>query len=294
MPEATGRRGFVVGVDGSSSSNAAVEWAARDAALHHQLLILVHVLKPPVTVMLPKVPLPAGFQHWQETDGRIVLEEAAAIAEKATSPHDVPIERTMIAGVPIEVLADQSREARMVIVGRHGRGRLRHLLGSVGSGVSHHAHGPVVVVDDQDPPMPEAAFAPVVVGIDGSPSSEKAVEIAFDEASRRGVELVALLACTEWNSDEHPFDQREALEAGGAELLAERLAGWQEHYPDVSVRRVVVADQAAAHLVEESKRAQLVVVGSHGYGGFAGMLLGSVSSAVLQSARTPVVIARTS
>lgn len=80
----------------------------------------------------------------------------------------------------------------------------------------------------------------------------------------------------------------------GAELLAERLAGWQERYPDVTVHRMVVADRAAMHLVEESTRAQLVVVGSHGFGGFTGMLLGSVSSAVLQSARTPVIVARTS
>ncbi len=294
MAEATGRRGLVVGVDGSSSSNAAVDWAARDAVLHDEPLTLVHVLMPPVTVMLPKVPLPAGFQHWQESAGRILLDEAAAIAEKAASPHEVTIERTMIAGNPIETLADLSREARKVVVGRHGRGRLRHLLGSVGSGVSHHAHGPIVVVDDQDPQMSAGTFAPVVVGIDGSPVSELAIAIAFDEASRRGVHVVALLACMDWNGDEFIVSDRAALEAGGAEVLAERLAGWQERYPDVTVRRVVVFDQAAAHLVEESKRAQLVVVGSHGFGGFTGMLLGSVSSAVLQSARTPVVIARPS
>lgn len=75
-------------------------------------------------------------------------------------------------------------------------------------------------------------------------------------------------------------------------MLAERLAGWQEIYPDVTVQRVVVAERAAEHLVAESMHAQLVVVGSHGFGGFTGMLLGSVSTAVLRSARTPVLIAR--
>jgi nucleotide-binding universal stress UspA family protein len=198
----------------------------------------------------------------------------------------------MVTGPVGACLADLSKNAQMVVVGRHGRGRLRHLLGAVSSGLTQHAHCPVAVIHDEDPPMPAAAFAPVVVGVDGSPASESATAIAFDEASRRGVDLVAVHACIDWGGWGYSEIDWPAVEPRARELLAERLSGWQARYPTVTVRSVVVANLAAERLLEESERAQLIVVGSHGRGGFAGMLLGSVSSAVVQSARTPVIVAR--
>jgi nucleotide-binding universal stress UspA family protein len=83
-------------------------------------------------------------------------------------------------------------------------------------------------------------------------------------------------------------------ESQGEEVLSERLAGWQEQYPDVHVQRSLVCDKPAQWLLEGSQRAQLVVVGSHGRGGFPGMLLGSVSSAVAHSAKVPVIVVRPS
>jgi nucleotide-binding universal stress UspA family protein len=74
--------------------------------------------------------------------------------------------------------------------------------------------------------------------------------------------------------------------------LAERLAGWRERYPDVTVHPRVVRDNPATHLLDEANSAELLVVGSHGRGGFAGMLLGSVSTAVVHAARIPVIVAR--
>jgi nucleotide-binding universal stress UspA family protein len=148
------------------------------------------------------------------------------------------------------------------------------------------------VIHDDDPLMDKPAEAPVLVGIDGSPASEYATEIAFDAASRRGVDLVAVHAVSDVDLIDMPGVNYATLEDRANLLLSERLAGWQERYPDVRIRRSVVQGSPAKVLVEQSQSAQLVVVGSHGRGGFAGMLLGSVSAGVAQAVRMPVIVAR--
>jgi nucleotide-binding universal stress UspA family protein len=81
-------------------------------------------------------------------------------------------------------------------------------------------------------------------------------------------------------------------QAGEQEELTHHLAGWTEKYPQVEVTRVVTRDRAAHLLLEQSRRAQLVVVGSRGRGEFAGLVLGSVSNTLVHKADCPVAIVR--
>ena len=293
MSTAASVRPIVVGVDGSAESKVAVDWAARDAALRNLPLKLVNVLNPPVVMAFPEVPMPPGYLAWQEGEGRKVLEHALATVEEATGGAPVEVTSEMVSGPSIPTLVEESKDAQLIVVGCRGRGALaRGLLGSVSSGLVHHAFCPVAVIHDEDPLMPHPTQAPVVVGVDGSPASERALEIAFDQASFRGVDVVAVHSWSDSGVFEFPGADWTSQEAMGEALLSERLAGWQERYPDVLVRRVVVPDRPAHQLLEQAQSAQLLVVGSHGRGGFAGMLLGSVSTSVVHHARMPVIVAR--
>ena len=298
MATAASTQPIIVGVDGSPVSLVAVDWAAHTAALRGVALKLVHVLNPPVVMAFPEVPMPSGYLQWQEDAGREVLANAVKTAQEAalavgTASRPITVTTEMVSGSSVPVLAELSGQAQMIVVGCRGRGALvRGLLGSVSTGVVHHATCPVAVVHDEDPLIPHPSKAPVVVGLDGSPASERAVEIAYEEASFRGVDLVAVHAWSDSGVLEFPGVDWSVLQAEAEETLAERLAGWGERYPDVLVRRVVVADRPAHQLLEQAQTAQLLVVGSHGRGGFAGMVLGSVSTAVVNAARMPVIVAR--
>ena len=285
------RPSVVVGVDGSPASKAAVDWAARDAVMRNVPLTLVHVANGDVTGWSRA--LPSGYGVWQQTRGHQFLADATGIAEQAMrGTGSVDVTSEMYYSATVSTLVDLSKGAEMIVVGSRGHGALAGLLGSVSAGMAQRAHCPVAVIHDEDPTLPHPAQAPVLVGIDGSPSSERATAIAFDEASRRQVDLIALHAWSDAAARDFPGFDWTSMKLAEDEVLAERLAGWQERYPDVKVLRLVVCDHPARQIIEHSQEAQLVVVGSHGLGGFAGMLLGSVSAAVVQTVRIPVIVAR--
>lgn len=287
------QRGIVVAVDGSPASNAAAIWAAREAGMRRVPLTVVHAVSTP-TATWPPVPYPESLAIRLEDEGKKAIMHAIKLAEEALrADRRVAINRELVYSSPALALIKMSDEADMVVVGTAGRGLLaRGVLGSVSATVVRNAHCPVAVIHGDE--LPDRPDAPVLVGIDGSPASELATAVAFDEASRRGVDVMALHSWSDVAITELPESDWTSLEEEAQRSLAENLAGWQERYPDVSVQRLVERDQPARQLAEKSEFAQLVVVGSHGRGGLGALLLGSVSNAVLHSVRIPVIVARPS
>jgi nucleotide-binding universal stress UspA family protein len=294
------RRAILVGVDGSAAGLAAVRWAAHSAALRNVPLTLVHVVNAPARGW-SQVPALAGLRRWQERRAREFIKSAIKVAEESTARRGpVQIDSKVFYSATVPTLVGLSKEVAMVVVGYRGYGGtvVRSFLGSVSSGLVYHAHCPVAVIHDEEPLVENVARAPVVLGIDGSPASEAATAIAFDEASRRGVGLTALHAWTDLRVSDFKELFRDfnwdAQLSHEEETLAERLAGWRERYPEVGIHSKIEIGEPARPLIEASERAQMIVVGSHGRGGFAGMLLGSVAAAVVNRARIPVIVARQS
>jgi nucleotide-binding universal stress UspA family protein len=291
MSQSATRTGILVGVDGSAESDAAIRWATHEAVMRRAPMTLAHVVAPLIGSW-PMGTMYANVTEWQQDNARHVLEQALKTVRAGVPESQLPdvYTETLNSSV-VPTLVHASENKQMVVIGSRGTGALgRLLLGSVSTGLVHHASCPVAVIRPE--PAPSDSDAPVLLGIDGSPASEAATALAFDEASRRGVGLVALHAWSDvavfpmLGMDWHEY------ESHGHEILGERLAGWQEEYPDVHVQRRLVCDQPARWLIRESQHAQLVIVGSRGRGGFASTWLGSVSSAVAQSADIPVLVVR--
>lgn len=292
MSQSSTRFGILVGIDGSPESLAAVRWAAAEAALRQRPVTLMHAVSPAIVSWSIEAVL-SDYQGWQEDNADSVIkiaQETLHAALHGSPSTEVLVERRHD-GVLTE-LTEASRTADLAVIGSRGLGPVGGaVFGSVSRNLLHHARCPVIVVKDGTV-RSTGRRLPVLLGIDGSPSSEAAIGFAFDEASRRRVDLVALHA---W-SDVAQFpllgmDWRKH-EDQGHEILGERLAGWQEQYPDVTVHRRIVCDTAARWLIDESRHSQIVVVGSRGRGGISSMLLGSVSTSVAEAASAPVAIVR--
>ncbi len=280
---------IVVAVDGSESALRATRWAADEASRRGRALRIVHAFQWP----------PVGGPTFAPLDTLVDAVRAAAeavVRDALTAAADTVSEcaTEIILGSPVPMLRSVSERAALLVLGSRGLGGFTGLLtGSVSVALTAHAHCPVAVIRD-DPP----GEGPVVLGVDGSPASEAAIGFAFEEAALRGCELVAVLAWTDAvfpigpDGTQYPMIDWTPLAEQAEELLGERLAGWTEKYPEVVVRRRIERDRPAAALLDAANGAQLLVVGSRGRGGFAGLTLGSVSQAMLHHAPCPVVVAR--
>lgn len=281
----------LVGFDGSVDAQRALEWGIAEAAERNAALHVVVSRGP----RLSSYPRPidevvaARTQKW--------VDQAQETLRHAGLPEDLV---EIADGPPAEVLVNESDVSTIVVLGSQGYGRISGpYLGSVSQHVARYAAGPVVVVR----PPANPGSTRIVVGVDGSGGSEDALEFAFERASRSGAALFVLYG---WRSHAARamgmggaaqfgviLPGTAAEEAAGAELLlAESVAGLSDKYPDVEVYREAIPVPAARVLADASQNAAMVVVGSRGRGAWAGLLLGSVSQAVLHHAECPVAIVR--
>ncbi|MEV7012538.1 universal stress protein [Streptosporangium sp. NPDC051022] len=275
----------VVGTDGSSSADAAVEWAADDAVRRGCVLRIVHVREEWGR------DAPAGFDDSLAEQARGVLDAAAELARRHAP--GVTVETSLEIGRAAEVLRREAEDAEQVVVGSRGRGGFAGLLlGSVSLSLAGHVATPVVVLRGEGV---RRAHDEIVVGFDGSPASEAALEYAFQEAARRGARLRAL------HTWQLPFIAASAtaytplvedISEGERRLAAETLAPWQDKYPQVELQETVLYGHPVLALGEASATADLVVVGSRGLGGLGSAVLGSVSHGVLHHADCPVAVVR--
>ncbi|MHA2790053.1 universal stress protein [Corynebacterium sp. S7] len=289
----------VVAVDGSDASNNAVRWAANTAMKRGIPLRLASSYTMPQFLYAEgMVPPQELFDDLQ----RETLDKVEAAREIALEvAPDIKIGHTIAEGSPIDMLLEMSKDVTMIVMGSRGLGGLSGMvLGSVSAAVVSHADCPVVVVREDNPVNETTKYGPVVVGVDGSEVSEKATEVAFQEADARGAELVAVHTWMDMQVQASMAglaaaqEQWEVVEQEQIAMLSERLAPLEKEYPNVQVKKVISRDRPVRTLVEQSEGAQLLITGSHGRGGFKGMLLGSTSRALLQSAPCPMMVVRPS
>ena len=292
-------RPVVVGYDGTEGSRTALDWAVDEAQRRQWPLHVVFARPVPVRPAVPGYALAedgwlAGFEdEGAEDKGAEVVLTIALDRVKGLAPT-LEVSAARPTGRASAVLVDASVDASCVVVGARGRGAVATaLLGSTSVDVAAGAHCPVVVVRE----LPKAEPTPprVVVGSDGSDLSAAAIGEAFAQASARGLDLTVVQA---WYIDATTGglaalgveSVRQEMAQAEQAVAAEAVSGWAEKYPDVKVHLHVMQAHPLQALVEHSKGAELLVVGSRGRGGFRGLLLGSVSQGVLHHAHCPVMV----
>lgn len=290
---------WVVGTDGSLRADKAVMWAAKHASERTipVPLLIIHAV--------PETPIPtrneAAVALTEGRDYKEAIREKAEqivndVAQRVRAEYPkLTVETAVVEGHPADLLAEAGKDADQVVVGARGAGApaLVKMLGGTSDYVVAHAQGAVAVVPDTAEDHPGA---PVVVGLDDSPQGHLAIARAFQAASLRGVPLIAIIAwdygpydafnAELWQYSVTEMNQLMAEEA--QKLIQDKMA----EFPDVNVTINPVRGRPETALIEASKQAGLLVIGSKGRGGFTRLLLGSTSRHVLRESYCPVVVTR--
>ncbi|HEX3297394.1 MAG TPA: universal stress protein [Nocardioides sp.] len=281
---------IVVGVDGSPLGEHAVLWAAEEARLQNRSLLLVHAIEPISANQLAwlssaGIPPHQVNREAQDVAAR-VIERARTLADDRRPAERVETEIRL--GDPRRVLLDHAERAPLVVVGTRGHGRVAGLLlGSVSGAVLRHATCPVAVVR----PGP-AESRGVLLGVDLSLAALPAVEVAFEQASQRGLPLTVvhclwdtLIGRDAWaHVDPSDPDADEARR-----LVAETLAGAQEKYPDVAVRVELTRGAIEDCLVHLSQLHELLVIGRSA-GRLRHLTWGAHATTIAEHAHSPVLV----
>ncbi len=281
-----------------NSSEPVVRWAAAEAERRCVPRRVVHVSSAAA--------LEAWAWRWRPATGDMghlqrrlhanLEVAAAAVREQFVTSHaGIPFITTVTAATPGAALVTASEGACVLVV---GRGR-RPLTGLTVAAVTSRAHCPVVVVPtsttpSRAEPMADSGQKWIVMGLEGSPECDDALGFAFQEAALRQLPLLTLHAW--WAQFGHQskdtLGEGDAIKSVADASMAGFLERWTAAYPEVEVRSTVARMRAAEALVEASHGAELLVVGSRGRGGFAGLLPGSVCRQVLHGSHSPVAVVR--
>ena len=296
MTSATSAAPILVGIDGSEPAYAAAEWAAHEARRRAAPVRLVSCYSVPFSGepgMLGTFAVEAqATAIREEHDGFVDV----AVARVRAAAPGLTLERLVTLASPAVVLPRSAEAGGLLVVGSSGRtNRFTDLIGSVATAVCHHSSVPVVVVPASSSKR-GSDMKKIVVGTDGSESARHALEWAYEEARLAAAELVVV------HSWEYPYpdvsgstsDTRDRMRRDAEKELDEAVAVQAERgrADGVIVRKHLVESAPAKALIDESEGADLVVVGSRGRGGFASLLLGSVSRAVVQHAHCPIAVIR--
>jgi nucleotide-binding universal stress UspA family protein len=286
---------IIVGVDGSPGSEDALDRALLEAERTGQPLRVVHAWTLPTWAggggVAYTMPLPNPAES-----GRCAQENLDEIVEKAlmrrTSAAAVTVTAEAHEGPASKVLSRLSTDAALLIVGGSGHGQLAStLLGSATTYLLHHARCPVMVVPAG---AQTTRFARVVVGLDGSPSSQAAFRWSLGVARTLDCPLVAVHA---WVISTPPvpipytsLPPKATYEQDAHDWLNGELLGLLEGEEQTTVVRHVPYGHTSAALLDETGPDDLLVIGSRGRGGFASLLLGSVATQCAMHATSTVVV----